>query len=236
MNKTLFNTFALITLVLLSYGLYVALVVTPTEATMGPIQRIFYYHFPVAILSFVYFFANFIASIWYLIKRNEAADAVAVGTAEIGVMFCSIVLTTGPLWAKPVWGVWWVWDARLTTTLIMWLIYVSYLVLRRFATGSQTRVMAAALGIFAFLDVPLVYVSNRIFRTQHPQPVVAGGENSGLDPSMWPGIWWNMAAFLCLSLLLLYIRYKMERARQDLDDAIATAAEIGEPQKENVLR
>jgi len=232
--KTKFTIFGIITLALLSYGLYVALVVTPTEATMGPIQRIFYYHLPAAFLFFAYFFANFIASIWYLWKRDLRADAIAVSTAEIGVVFCTVVLTTGPLWAKPVWGVWWVWDARLTSTLILWLIYVSYLVLRRFATGSQGPVLAAALAIFGFADAPLVYVSNRIFRTQHPQPVIAGGENSGLDPSMWPGVWWNVAAFLCLSLMLLYIRYKIERSHQELDDAIASAALADEPQKEVV--
>jgi heme exporter protein C len=234
--KTKFTIFGIITLALLSYGLYVALVVTPTEATMGPIQRIFYYHLPAAFLFFLYFFANFLASIWYLWKRDPRADAIAVSTAEIGVVFCTVVLTTGPLWAKPVWGVWWVWDARLTSTLILWLIYISYLVLRRFATGSQAPVLAAALAIFGFVDAPLVYVSNRIFRTQHPQPVIAGGENSGLDPSMWPGVWWNVAAFFCLSLMLLYIRYKIERSRQELDDAIATAAQIGDPEKEKVLR
>ena len=234
--KTKFTIFGIITLALLSYGLYVALIVTPTEATMGPIQRIFYYHLPAAMIFSLYFLANFIASIWYLWKRDLRADAIAVSTAEIGVVFCTIVLAEGTLWAKPVWGVWWVWDARLTTTLILWLIYISYLVLRRFATGSQAPVLAAALAIFGFADVPLVYVSNRIFRTQHPAPVIAGGENSGLDPSMWPGVLWNLVAFLALSLMLVYIRYKIERSRQELDDAIATAAQLDEPQKENVLR
>ena len=234
--KTKFTIFGIITLALLSYGLYVALIVTPTEATMGPIQRIFYYHLPAAFIFAMYFLANFVASIWYLWKRDLRADAIAVSTAEIGVVFCTIVLAEGTLWAKPVWGVWWVWDARLTSTLILWLIYISYLVLRRFASGSQMPVLTAALAVFAFADVPLVYVSNRIFRTQHPQPVIGGGEGSGLDPSMWPGIWWNVAAFLALSLMLLYIRYKIERSRQELDDAIATAAQLGEPQKENVLR
>src|SRR5215468_5565670 len=114
MNRTLFTTLGIVTLVLLSYGLYVALVVTPTEATMGPIQRIFYYHLPSAFLFFAFFLANFIASITYLVKRSPKADAIAVSTAEIGVLFCTVVLVTGPLWAKPVWGVWWVWDARLT--------------------------------------------------------------------------------------------------------------------------
>ena len=235
MKTKSFTALGIVTLVLLSYGLYVALVATPTEATMGPIQRIFYYHLPSAILAFVFFFANFIASIWYLAKRNLKADAVAVATAEIGVVFCTVVLITGPLWAKPVWGVWWVWDARLTSTLILWLIYMSYLILRRFSTGGQTPVLAAALAIFGFVDVPLVYVSNRIFRTQHPQPVIGGSEGSGLDPSMWPGIWWNIAAFACFAVMLLVIRYRLEVSRHQLEEAITSSAQA-EGEKAKVLR
>ena len=178
-----------------AYAFYQAMVVAPTEATMGDVQRIFYYHLPHAWLAFLLFFANFVASIWYLIRRSQGADALALATAEVGVVFCTVVLVTGPLWARPVWGIWWTWDARLTSTLVLWLIYVSYLVLRRFATGGQTQVLAAALAIFGFLDVPIVYLSIRYFRTQHPQPVIGGGEGSGLDPRMWAAVLWNLAGF-----------------------------------------
>ncbi len=111
------------------------------------------------------------------------------------MVFCTIVLITGPIWARPVWGIWWTWDARLTTTLVLWLIYVSYLVLRTFAAGGQTPVLAAALAIFGFVDVPIVYMSIRWFRTQHPSPVMGGGENSGLDPAMLHAFLWNLLAF-----------------------------------------
>src|SRR5579864_6940529 len=180
--KSLFYILSLVALVLLSYGLYQALVVAPTELTMGNVQRIFYYHVPSAWTAFLLFFVNFLASVMYLIRRSPRTDALAVTTAEVGVMFCTVVLVTGPLWAKPVWGIWWTWDARLTSTLVLWLIYVSYLILRRFSTSGQTPVLAAALAVFGALDVPLVYFSIWFFRTQHPQPVVGGG--GSIDPRM----------------------------------------------------
>ena len=127
---------------------------------------------------------------------------MAAAAAEVGVVFCTVLLITGPLWARPVWGIWWTWDARLTTTLVLWLIYVSYLVLRRFAAGGQTQVLAAAFAIFGFVDVPIVYMSIRWFRTQHPSPVMGGGENSGLDPAMLHVFLINLAAFTVLGIFL----------------------------------
>ena len=135
-------------------------------------------------------------------RKCEKSDAVAVATAEVGVVFNTVVLVTGPLWAKPVWGIWWTWDARLTSTFIMWLIYISYLLLRRFSTANeQTPKLAAALAIFGFVDVPIVYMSIRWWRTQHPSPVIGGGENSGLDPHMLHALLWNFAAFAAYGLL-----------------------------------
>src|SRR5947208_10749104 len=124
---------AIVTALLLSYALYGALIGAPTERTMGDVQRIFYYHVPSAWTAFLLFTINFVASVVYLIRRNLAADAMAVVSAEVGVVFCTVVLITGPLWARPVWGIWWTWDVRLTSTLVLWLIYVSYLMLRRFS-------------------------------------------------------------------------------------------------------
>jgi heme exporter protein C len=213
-----------LTFLLLSYGLYQGMWAAPREATMGEIQRIFYYHVPSAWTSFLCFFANFIASIVYLARRNLKADAFAVSTAEVGVVFCTVVLVTGPLWARPVWGIWWTWDARLTTTLVLWLIYVSYLILRRYSTGQATPTLAAALAIFGFIDVPIVYMSIRWWRTQHPQPVIAGGQGSGLDPRMWHAVLWNWAAFMAFAALLIWVRYRLERARQELDEAHALRA------------
>lgn len=216
--------FALLTLALLSYGLYMALVVAPTEATMGDVQRIFYYHVPSAWVAFLCFFVNAVASVWYLIKRSETADAIALSTAEVGVVFCTIVLITGPIWARPVWGIWWTWDARLTSTLVLWLIYVAYLMLRRFSVSGRAPVLAATLAVFGFFDVPFVYLSIRIFRTQHPQPVMGGGEGSGLDPVMLKAFMWNMIAFTVYGILVMWIRYRLEIAERNVEEAHAERA------------
>src|ERR1700693_3422497 len=162
--KRAFPILGVLTAILLSYALYEALIQAPTEQTMGDVQRIFYYHVPSAWTAFCLFFVNLVASIVYLARRNPRADAIALVSAEVGVVFCTVVLVTGPIWARPVWGIWWTWDLRLTLTLVLWLIYVSYLVLRRFSDSSQTPKLAAVLAIFGALDVPLVYFSIWFFR------------------------------------------------------------------------
>ena len=213
-----FIIFALPTLALLSFALYEALLVAPTEQTMGNVQRIFYYHVSSAWTAFLLFLVNFVASIVYLARRSPRWDAVAVTSAEVGVVFCTVVLVTGPLWDRPVWGIWWTWDARLTSTLVLWLIYVSYLILRRYASGGQMPVLAAALAIFGFIDVPIVYFSIRYFRTQHPQPVIAGGEGSGIDPAMLQVLLINWAAFMVFAALVCWVRYRLERIRQEFEE------------------
>ena len=213
-----------LTLVLLGVSSYLALVVAPTEATMGDVQRIFYYHVPSGWVAGLCFTINFLASIWYLWKRTAASDALAAASAEVGVIFGAVLLITGPLWARPVWGIWWTWDARLTTTLILWLIYASYLVLRRFASGGQTQVLAAAFAIFGFADVPIVYFSIRWFRTQHPSPVIGGGPGSGLATPMLQVFLTNLALFTVLGLLYLALRYHLQMQEQALESAHAQAA------------
>jgi heme exporter protein C len=222
--KTLFKLLSVVTLLLLGYGFCQAMFIAPTERTMGDVQRIFYYHLPSAWIAFLLFFVNFLASIWYLLRRSTGADAMALASAEVGVSFCTIVLITGPLWARPVWGIWWTWDARLTSTLVLWLIYVSYLVLRHYATGGQVPVLAATLGIFGFVDVPIVYMAIRWFRTQHPQPVIGGGQGSGLDHHMWVAVLWNLAAFLLLAIQFVWIRYRQALASHALEEAHAQAS------------
>jgi heme exporter protein C len=220
--KRAFPIFAILTALLLSFALYEALVVAPTEQTMGDVQRIFYYHVPSAWTAFLLFFLNFGASIIYLVKRNPKADILALVSAEVGVVFCSVVLVTGPIWARPVWGIWWTWDMRLTLTLVLWLIYVSYLILRRFSSGSQTPLIAAVLAIFGALDVPLVYFSIWFFRTQHPSPVIGrGGE---LDPRMWNVLLINWLAFSCFAVLVCWSRYRLERVKRDIEETQALEA------------
>ncbi len=219
-----------VTLLLLAEGFYQAIFVAPTEATMGNIQRIFYYHVTSAWMAFLMFFLSFCASVAYLGYRRRqpfkalAADALALATAEMGVVFCTVVLISGPLWARPVWGIWWTWDERLTSTLMLWLIYVSYLLLRRFSIGTQARTLAAVLSVFGFLDVPIVYMSTRWWRTQHPSPVIGGGPGSGLDPGMWPAVWWNLAGWFAWGCLLVALRYQLERKRQNQEQDSALRA------------
>ncbi len=214
-----FPILAIITGLLLSFALYEALIAAPTEQTMGNVQRIFYYHVPSAWTAFLLFLINFVASVTYLIRRDVKADILALTTAEVGVVFCTVVLVTGPIWARPVWGIWWTWDLRLTLTLVLWLIYVSYLMLRRFSTSGQTPVLAAVLAIFGALDVPLVYFSIWFFRTQHPSPVIGGG--GSLDPRMAHVLLINWAAFLCLAWLLCWTRYQLELVKREIEDAQA---------------
>jgi heme exporter protein C len=220
MKKIAIGLYAALTVALLAWGFYQAIYVAPDEQTMHEVQRIFYYHVPSAMVAFLFFAVSLAGSIGYLaFRRNrdtwaQAADAWALAGAEVGVVFCSVVLITGPIWGRRAWGIWWTWDARLTTTLVLWLIYVSYLLLRRFAAGPQVQTLAAVLGIFGALDVPIVYMSNRWWRTQHPAPVFGGGEDSGLAPAMATAFAWNVLAWLAWGLLILVLRYHVERQQQ----------------------
>ncbi len=217
--KRAFPIFGVLTAILLGYALYEGLVVAPTEQTMGDVQRIFYYHVPSAWTAFILFFINFGASVYYLIKRNPAADMVALVCAEVGVVFCTVVLVTGPIWARPVWGIWWTWDLRLTSTLVLWLIYVSYLLLRRFSFSGETALLAAALAVMGAACVPFVYFSIWFFKTQHPQPVVGGG--GSIDPRMLRALLINWLAFSCFAFLLCWVRYAVEKLQRELNEARA---------------
>jgi heme exporter protein C len=163
-----------------------------------------------------------VTGLYFLVRKyfpEERADVLALVSAEVGVVFCTVVLVTGPLWARPVWGIWWTWDMRLTSTLVLWLIYVSYLVLRRFSSSGQTPVLAAALAVFGALDVPLVYFSIWIFRTQHPQPVIGGG--GSIDPRMWHVLLINWLAFLCFAALVAWARFRLEIFEREIEEAKA---------------
>jgi len=197
--------------------MYGAFLWAPTEATMGDVQRIFYIHVPSAWTAFLAFFLVFLAGTAYLVTKNLQWDRIALACAEIGTIFCTAVLLTGPIWAKPVWGIWWTWDARLTSTLILWLMYVSYLLLRDFLEEPTRRAtLSAVFGAFAFVDVPIVYFSIRLWRTQHPQPVLAGGEESGLDPQMFQVLLLSWIAFSILFALLAILRVRLEKSQDEV--------------------
>lgn len=213
MNSKLYSFLVLVTFVLLSWGAYQGLVKAPEEATMGDAQRIFYVHVPAAAAGFTLFFVNFIASVIYLWNRSKKADAWALTSAEVGLVFCTVVLITGPIWGRYAWGAWWVWDMRLTTTLLLWLLYISYMALRRASEAGSSSVLAAALAVFAFLDVPIVYMANRWFRTNHPPPVIGTGN---LDPAMGQALGINMLAFFAFAGMIAWFRYELERTQQTI--------------------
>jgi ABC-type transport system involved in cytochrome c biogenesis permease subunit len=167
--------------------------------------------------------AVIIVALYFLAGRyfsGEELDVLAVTTAEVGVVFCTIVLITGPIWARPVWGIWWApGDIRLTSTLVLWLIYVSYLILRRFSDSAQTQKLAAALAVFGALDMPLVYFSIWFFRTQHPQPVIGGG--GSMDSKMLDVLMISWTAFLFFAFLVCWSRYRLEILRREVEQAHA---------------
>jgi heme exporter protein C len=167
--------------------------------------------------------ALILVGLYFLIGKyfpGQNLDVLAVTAAEVGVVFCTIVLITGPIWARPVWGIWWApGDIRLTSTLVLWLIYVSYLVLRRFSDSAQTQKLAAVLAVFGALDVPLVYFSIWFFRTQHPQPVIGGG--GSMDPRMLHVLLISWMAFLCFAFLVCWSRFRLEKLRREVEEAEA---------------
>lgn len=219
--KRLFPLLGILTAGLLSFALYEALIGAPTEKTMGDVQRIFYYHVPSAWTAFAFFAINCGASIAYLVRRKQSADILALVSAELGLVFLTVNLVTGPIWARPVWGIWWTWDWRLTSTLVVWLIYLSYLMLRRFSSG-HTEVMAAALGIIGAICIPFVYFSIWFFRTQHPQPVI--GDGGSIDPRMLHVLLLNWLAFACYGSLVAWSRYRLEVVKRQVEETQALEA------------
>ncbi len=192
----------------------------PTEQTEGAVQRIMNFHVPCAWIAFFAFFVVFLCSILYLWKKEREWDIYAHASAEVGILFCTLVLITGPIWAKPVWGTWWVWDARLTSTLVLWLIYVAYLMLRVQSEPGSTRAKyAAVIGIVGFLDIPLIHFSVLWWRTFHPQPkiITPEGIGTGMDTSMLATLLISLGAFTLLYFLLMSLRVRIERMKDEID-------------------
>jgi heme exporter protein C len=198
-------------------GLYLALLWAPTEAVMGDVQRIFYFHMPSAWVALgPSFTVVFACSILYLVKKDLRYDRIAAASAEIGVMFTTITLITGPLWARPIWGAYWTWDPRLTTTLVLWFIYVAYLMLRASSSPGHKRArLAAVVGIVGWVDVPIVFMSIRWWRTIHP--LLINGLSMNLDPSMAFVLVFCLAVFSLLYVYLLIVRVRQEELGSRVD-------------------
>src|SRR4029078_6467141 len=179
----------------------------PIEPVMGFVQKIFYFHVPCAIMLFLSTFVCAGGSLAFLFKGSEAGDLVAAAAGELGVLFGTCTLVTGPLWGRKAWGVWWQWDARLTSSLLLFLILVGYLLARRYG-GPGGKRLAAALALFAAVDVPLVYKSVDIWRTIHPKTTVV----PSLDPRMRPAFWTSFVLITIIWGILLAVRMRLEAA------------------------
>jgi heme exporter protein C len=207
-----------VAILLVLVSAYASFFIAPEERTMGVIQRIFYFHVASAWAGFTAFFLCFIGNLLYVWKRGQKYDWLAVSGAEVGLAFTTVVLITGPIWAHPVWGIWWTWDARLTSTFVLWLLYVSYLLLRTLVEEPDRRALLSSLfGIFAFIDVPLVFGAIRWWRTQHPQPVIMGGQGSGLDPTMKAVFFFSAFAMHVFMIFLIAERYALEKMQTETD-------------------
>ena len=206
---------AVLSLISILVALYFALVYAPTESTMGTIQRIFYFHVPQGILSYTSALLLGFACIMYLVKGDLKWDRFAYSSAELGVLFSSTSIVTGMIWAKPVWGAWWVFDARLTAQLMLALLFVAYFMLRAYLPDREKRArLSTVFGFLAMLDVPINYLSIWLWTTQHPQPVIGGG---GLAPEMAIAFTVCLGAFAVVYACLLVHRLAIARMEDDVE-------------------
>ena len=201
----------------LTMGLVTALLIVPSDAIQGEVQRIMYIHVPMAWNTYLAFAVVCFCSMAYLWTRNSAWDRRAAASAEIGVIFTALTISAGSIWGRPTWGTWWTWDARLTTTAILLFIYIGYLVVRQVVEepGQRARI-AAVIGIIGFLDVPLIRLSVRWWRTLHQQPTVFRVGGMTIDHFMFFTLLLNLLAFGCLYLYLMLKRTELEVVRESI--------------------
>jgi len=218
MREKLIYLFCAAAMALLVWDLYRIFTVLPDEANQGAIYRIIYFHVPAAITSMVGFFVAMVASALYLISKNLRFDSVAAAVTEVSVVFAAVNLVTGSIWGRIIWGIWWTWDARLTSMLVCWLLYAGYLMLRRAIDEPTQRArLSAVLSIFAFVDVIIVWKSIEWWRTQHPGPVLSIRNGGGMAPGMESPLWWNLLALALVAASLVLLRMRQEGIRRELD-------------------
>ncbi|MDD5558728.1 cytochrome c biogenesis protein CcsA [Candidatus Methylomirabilis sp.] len=207
----------IVTVIGLVIGLYIAFVYAPADAVQGDVQRLMYLHVPLILVSYLAFFVVFIASILYLWRRRLQHDAIAHSSAEIGVLFTALTIAVGSIWGRPTWGAWWTWDARLTTTAILLLMFLGYLMLRALVDDpSRGATFCAVLGIIGFLDVPIIHMSVVWWRTLHQPASILRPGPSTVAPDMQVALYTNLAAFVLLYGYLLVKRLQVEGARREL--------------------
>jgi len=192
---------AVLVAVAIAIDAWLIAVYAPIEALQGPAQKIFYWHVPSAMAMMILFLLGGVSSLWYIIRRTAWADALAISFIEVGFLFCSIVLTTGPLWAKPIWGAWWTWEPRLTSTLFVWLVFLGYFLLRTsFENRDRAKLFSAALAIFGCLDIPVIWLSVKLWRGIHPALL---GKPGSLPPEMSLVLRVSMMTVLLLTCLFV---------------------------------
>ncbi|MFC1661788.1 cytochrome c biogenesis protein CcsA [Gemmatimonadota bacterium] len=207
----------------------------PTERTMGIVQRIFYIHVPAAWVGFMAFGIVALCSAVYLWLKDDRLDMAAVAAAEGGMLFTTIVLLTGPLWGRVAWGVWWTWEPRLTLTLLLWFIYLGYFLVRASTENAERgKRFAAVVGIVGALDIPLIHISVKWFRSLHPEPVVMKPEGPSLNPDMLATLFTGLISFTLVFFALFLFRYGLELTRQaTIDRGLARG---NQPQPEGVTQ
>ena len=204
---------------LMALTLYLVFFWVPTDANLGVSQRIFYFHVPLGMIGLVSIIVVAVASIMHLVTGKERWDSLAYATAELGIVFATLIIVTGSIWAKPVWGVWWTWDAKLTTTLILWFIYAGYLMLRAYGPkGSQGARYGSVVAVIGAIDAPIIYMAAQWWRTAHPNLNVGPlAESGSMDSSMALGLLISLLAFVVLFVYLLLERYSMRRSEVAVD-------------------
>ena len=216
MREKILYAFGIAAALLFARNLYHIFLLFPDEASQGAIFRIIFFHVPAAMTALLAALVALVASIGFLLTRRFRFDAVAVSVTEVGLAFLAANLVTGSIWGRIIWGIWWTWDARLTSALVCWLLYAGYLMLRRaIEDPTQRATFAAVYSIFAFVDVPIVIFSIKWWRTQHPQPVFWGGGSI-------PGEWYltallNLVAMMLLAVVLIAIRLRQEEVQREID-------------------
>lgn len=216
-GRTVLGALALFFILL---GLYFGLIQAPPDAYQGEVQRIMYLHIPTILTAYLSFFIVFVGSCLFLWKREKRDDILAYSAAEIGVLFTGLTIIEGSIWGKPTWGVWWTWDARLTLTAILFLIFVAYLILRSLIEEeNRSAVGGAVLGIIGFLDIPLIHMSVYWWRTLHQPPSILRPDKApweNIDPSMLIALLLNFIAFILLYFYLLSLRFRIAETEQEV--------------------
>lgn len=223
-SDALVQGLGLLTVAVLTVGIFMAFVYAPTDRDQGDAQRIFYIHVPMAWLAYLAMGVVFVGSVGYMWKRSERMDRLARSSAELGFLFTTLVLITGSLWGRPIWNTWWQWEARLTTTLVLWFIFIGYFMVRAYAGDRERGARyAAVLGIIGAIDVPIIHQSVKWWRTLHPQPIVLDSSGPNLPDSMLATLMVCMIGFTLLYAYLMVQKTRVEWARDVLAERELTA-------------